>query len=297
MRDREVHTGDKMQQQDTTLNMRSRSIAECRMRIRRPVVAIGMSDGSFPDERRARFVQNMQTYQFFIKHKENQPVKISTHFDSERKKREVPLEDVADLLASVKQALSSKLGAIDLDELTLHLPEGFSRSALDKDCFAGTDSTGTTLRTGLSLERLHGLGIDDLQPLVIKSNSLAGGSPTSLNTEQAIGKLAYLAGETIRSQDERILILHFPNYLRLLKLGKLDVEGARHLLRLLRTTLKSETIKSVGSTHKYIFGRSIDTGAGKAILQKVYSLETGKFLCAKLFMNIGTWVGSRYAVF
>lgn len=97
--------------------------------------------------------------EFFIKYKENQPVKVSTHFDSERKKREVHLEDVADLVAAFQSLPSSPLASTFAGDITLHLPEGFSRSALHEDCFAGTDSTGTTLRTGLALERLKGLGI------------------------------------------------------------------------------------------------------------------------------------------
>jgi serine/threonine protein kinase len=83
----------------------------------------------------------------------------------------------------------------------------------------------------------------------------------------------------------------------LLKRGKLDENGAKHLLRLIKTTLKSQTIQSVRFKHAYVFGESIDTGAGKAIIQKVISLNTGCFLCAKVFLNYKSLVGSHSAVF
>jgi hypothetical protein len=78
------------------------------------------------------------------------------------------------LIGSVKQALSSKLGSVDLDELTLHLPEGVAKDSLAEDCFASVDLTDTSLRTGRVLSRLNVLGLDDRSPLVIKSrNGLA----------------------------------------------------------------------------------------------------------------------------
>jgi hypothetical protein len=46
-----------------------------------------------------------------------------------------------------------------------------SASGLAEECFSLTDSTGTTLRTGLLLDRLNGLGIDDFHPLIIKSKN------------------------------------------------------------------------------------------------------------------------------
>jgi hypothetical protein len=51
------------------------------------------------------------------------------------------------------------------------LPDGIARSALTEDCFAPTDFSGTTLRTGLALTRLKALGLDDLQPLIIKAKN------------------------------------------------------------------------------------------------------------------------------
>ena len=78
---------------------------------------------------------------------------------------------VADLVAAVKQALPSKLGAIDLDELTLHLPSGFDRSAsgLGEDCFAASDSTA--LDSGCLLSALGSFGSKSKEPLVIKSKN------------------------------------------------------------------------------------------------------------------------------
>ncbi len=96
------------------------------------------------------------------------------------------------------------------------------------------------------------------------------GSPTSLNSNQALEKFSELVGVDITSDEEVILIKNFSEYFRLLKLDKLDTIGAKHLHRLIKTTLKSQTIQSVRINKGYVFGKSIDTGGGKAILQKVF---------------------------
>ncbi|KAL5034545.1 hypothetical protein RTP6_7729 [Batrachochytrium dendrobatidis] len=61
----------------------------------------------------------MKNKQFYIKYLDNQSVEIETHFDGELERKR-PLNNVSKLIAAVKQALPSKLGAIDLDELTIH---------------------------------------------------------------------------------------------------------------------------------------------------------------------------------
>jgi hypothetical protein len=109
----------------------------------------------------------MQNQEFYVKYKENQAVPIDTAY-GRGPQGTLPLVTVAHLVAAVKQALPSKLGAIDPDELTLHLPNGVLRNALEEGCFADTDSTSTTLRTGLALSRLANIGLDDSRPLVIK---------------------------------------------------------------------------------------------------------------------------------
>lgn len=106
--------------------------------------------------------------EFYVKYLQNQSVKIETHFNGENQ-RTRPLKDIADLVASIKQALPSKLGAIDLDELTLHLPVGVTRSALEEDCFATVDENDTTLDTGCPLSALSSLGSKSKHPLIIKS--------------------------------------------------------------------------------------------------------------------------------
>jgi len=64
----------------------------------------------------------MENKQFYVKYLQNQPVQINTHTNYDKSAyRLLPLENVGDLLAAVKQALPSKLGAIDLDELTLKI--------------------------------------------------------------------------------------------------------------------------------------------------------------------------------
>jgi hypothetical protein len=190
------------------------------------------------------------------------------------------------------------------------LPDGEDRSALSEDFFASDDGY---LDPGCLLSALGSLGSKSKKPLIMKSmdnsdqgrchiyNHLVrkmstGGSPTSLKSNQALEKFRELVGVPVTEKEENILIMHFPNYFRLLKMGRLNKEGAEFLLRLLKTTLKSETLKSVRVLHSFVFGRSIDTGGGKAILQKVFSLETGGLFCAKVFLNVGSSVGSYSAI-
>ena len=120
---------------------------------------------------------------------------------------------------------------------------------------------------------------------------MLGLSPTSLNSNQALEKFSELAGALISEEEETILIQHFPDYVRLLKRGRLNELGAKNLLRLIKTTLKSATIISVNINHGYVFGRTIGIGGGKAILQKVFSVQTGLIYCAKVFLNVTGTVG------
>ena len=109
----------------------------------------------------------MNNVNFYVKYLNNQPVKISTHITSSRVTREYPLQDVGDLIEAFQARPGSLLASTDSGLLTLHLPDGAGRSALVEDCFAVTDSTGTTLRSGLALTQLNGIGSDDLHPLII----------------------------------------------------------------------------------------------------------------------------------
>jgi hypothetical protein len=99
----------------------------------------------------------MENKQFYIKYLTNQPIKVETHIDTQRKRRDFPLTDVGDLIGAVKQALSSKLGSVDLDELTLY-------TAVELPAIPGN-----TLLTSLQLP------IASYEhPLIIKSRNDAG---------------------------------------------------------------------------------------------------------------------------
>ena len=92
----------------------------------------------------------------YIQYQNNGPVPILTQNLSSALQGEKPV--VADLVAAYKTAVAPLLVDSSLAHLTLHLPVGLQRSSLSEDCFASTDSKGTTLRTGLALARLNGLG-------------------------------------------------------------------------------------------------------------------------------------------
>ncbi|KAJ3341878.1 hypothetical protein HDU83_006399, partial [Entophlyctis luteolus] len=91
------------------------------------------------------------TTQFFVKYGDNYPVKIKTHYDTQGTRREDPLSDVADVIGAVKQVLAPRFDSTPVDELTLHLPSGVPRSALDEDCFMTIYESDTTLRFGMPL--------------------------------------------------------------------------------------------------------------------------------------------------
>jgi predicted Ser/Thr protein kinase len=105
----------------------------------------------------------------FIQYQNNSAVPILTQTLPSVLQGEDPI--VGDLVAAFQQLHNSPLASAFVGDLTLHLPIGLTRSVsgLGEDCFAPTDSTGTTLRNGLVLIRLNGFGFDDLQPLIIRS--------------------------------------------------------------------------------------------------------------------------------
>jgi hypothetical protein len=108
--------------------------------------------------------------ELYIKYLTNVAVPVDTSY-GRAPQGTLPLLTVAHLVAAYKTAVAPLLDHSSLAQLTLHLPDGIARSALSEDCFASTDSTGTTLRTCLALDRLNGLGLDDIQPLMIRSMS------------------------------------------------------------------------------------------------------------------------------
>ena len=115
----------------------------------------------------------MQKSDLFIQFESKKVVKISTVYDSARKKREIQLQDVADLMgAFVSEPYRQILGfpaSISLADLSLCLPDGVPRWALNEDCFDTEDENDTSLRSGLALSLLGVHGSNDRQPLVIKS--------------------------------------------------------------------------------------------------------------------------------
>ncbi|KAK5666525.1 hypothetical protein QVD99_006597 [Batrachochytrium dendrobatidis] len=102
----------------------------------------------------------MENKVFYIQYLDNQSVRIDTHINNERTAlRPFPLDSVTDLVVAIKQALSSKLGAIDPDKLTIHY-------VVD-----GPAVAGNTLLTSIQ----EPVGSYD-HPLVIKSKSGTGQS-------------------------------------------------------------------------------------------------------------------------
>ena len=88
--------------------------------------------------------------EFYVKYLDNRAVPIDTSY-GRGPEGMLALVTVAHLIGAVKQALPSKLGSIDADELTLHLPNGVDRTALAEDCFATVDESDTTLDPGCLL--------------------------------------------------------------------------------------------------------------------------------------------------
>ena len=92
------------------------------------------------------------------------PVKVETHFDKLKRKRESPLEDVADLVAAFFPNSLPK----ELAQYTLHLPQGYSRTALEEDCFMSIDDQDTSLDVGCPLSALGDIGTRSKKPLIIR---------------------------------------------------------------------------------------------------------------------------------
>ena len=94
--------------------------------------------------------------EFYVKYKESQPVLVETVYNNQGETRARPLTTVAHLVAAFQALPNSPLSSVFVGDLTLHLPSGVDRSALEEECFATADSTDTTLRTGLALTQLNG---------------------------------------------------------------------------------------------------------------------------------------------
>ncbi|EGF77941.1 hypothetical protein BATDEDRAFT_87772 [Batrachochytrium dendrobatidis JAM81] len=102
----------------------------------------------------------MENKHFYIQYLDNQPVRIDIYINNERTAlRPFPLDSVGDLVVAIKQTLSSKLGAIDPDKLTIHYVVN------------GPAIPGNTLLTSIQ----HPVGSYD-HSLVIKSKNDSGQS-------------------------------------------------------------------------------------------------------------------------
>ncbi|KAJ3223418.1 hypothetical protein HDU78_011321 [Chytriomyces hyalinus] len=89
---------------------------------------------------------------FWVQYQTNQPVKIKTHYMGEQDRRR-PLSVVVDMIRAVKHVLPSKLGAIVLDELTLHpVVDGVEGPALQADLPLSSLSAGLTAETALVIK-------------------------------------------------------------------------------------------------------------------------------------------------
>ncbi|KAK5669150.1 hypothetical protein QVD99_003560 [Batrachochytrium dendrobatidis] len=99
----------------------------------------------------------MENIPFYIQYLHNQPVKVDTHINSERTAlRPFPLDSVADLIAAVKQALPSKLGDIDPDELTLHfVVDGVEMTYNSWDPISALGTNGTVGSNPLIIRSLR----------------------------------------------------------------------------------------------------------------------------------------------
>ena len=113
---------------------------------------------------------------FYIKYLNNQPVVMNTHINNERTApRAFPIETVAHMIAAYRTAVAPLLDDSSIAQLTLHLPDGFTRAdypGIDKNFFASLDDlTDSTLDPGCPLSELGSLESNSRKPLVIKSNS------------------------------------------------------------------------------------------------------------------------------
>jgi hypothetical protein len=109
--------------------------------------------------------------QFFVRYLDSIPIKVDTHINEQRTRREFPLEDVADLIGVFQARLGSLLANTDSGLITIHLPANTSRSesGLQDSSFISQDSFSTSIHPSLRLCSLGGLGSNYNHPLLIKS--------------------------------------------------------------------------------------------------------------------------------
>jgi hypothetical protein len=64
--------------------------------------------------------RQMENNKFYVKYQNKQPIKVETHIDIQRGRREFPLDNVGHLVAAYKTAVAPLLDSTPADELTLH---------------------------------------------------------------------------------------------------------------------------------------------------------------------------------
>lgn len=124
----------------------------------------------------------MQNQEFYIKYLDNRPVGLKTHILNTNSFIWIQtLFTVGDLIGAFQGLANSPLASVFVGDLTLHLPDGFDRSALQVECFSSIDETDKGLRSGLALTKLNGLGLTDLNPLIIRSKTDANQGILNIN--------------------------------------------------------------------------------------------------------------------
>ena len=170
----------------------------------------------------------MENYNFYIKYLECYLADINTHFN-EGRERKMNLTTVGHLISAFQARRSSLLADTDSGLISLHLPGGVPRSALPEDCFAPSDSTGTTLDIGCPLASLGVYGLNSREPLIIKSKN--DKNIINFDDWNSISKLfdgiATFNQRTVVTKSDRLvkfkskpLVFFYNDTLRLLK-GKL----------------------------------------------------------------------------
>jgi hypothetical protein len=94
----------------------------------------------------------MENQTFYIKYLDNQPVKIQTHIDDLRIRREFPLKDVDDLVAAAIAEPARRLLGLPQDHGPLTLHSGMDEEALEVDALLTGINTGTTAKTALIMK-------------------------------------------------------------------------------------------------------------------------------------------------
>ena len=113
----------------------------------------------------------MENKQYYIKYLNNGAVGMKTHTLIMTTGEWVQtLFTVGDLVS----AFFPNTPPNELGQYSLHLPDGVATSTLSENCFALTETSGTTLDPGCLISSLNSLGSKSKKPLIIRSNITQG---------------------------------------------------------------------------------------------------------------------------